>query len=137
MPSHATAQHNSEIRRRQRAGEDITAADHSSRHAIPPIDNPASPAEFPRTAEEYAPQANRFAPRTDEQRAAYEQESQARHGAMVEGDEVEPADRFAPGASVDADVAAEANAAQPAEEEEEVDVPPGGDEEEEIADGEA
>lgn len=55
MPSHATAQHNSEIRRRQLDGEDISAADHSSLHAIPPIDNPASPAEFPATREHFAP----------------------------------------------------------------------------------
>lgn len=55
MPSHATGQHNSEIRRRQLDGEDITAADPSSLHAIPPIDNPASPAEFPATREHFAP----------------------------------------------------------------------------------
>lgn len=55
MPSHATAQHNSEIRRRQLAGEDISAADHSSAHAIPPLDNPSSPAEFPATREHFAP----------------------------------------------------------------------------------
>lgn len=55
MPSHATAQHNSEIRRRQLAGEEIDASDHSSLHAIPPIDNPASPAEFPATREHFAP----------------------------------------------------------------------------------
>ena len=55
MPSHATAQHNSEIRRRQLDGEDITAADHSSMHAIPTVDNPAAPSEFPATRMHHAP----------------------------------------------------------------------------------
>lgn len=97
MPSHATAQHNSEIRRRQWAGEEITAADHSSMHAIPTIDNPASPAEFPLTVEEAAPQVDRFAPRSLEQREKYAADSEARHaeGNVVDSGE-EISDRFAP-----------------------------------------
>lgn len=86
MPSHATAQHNSEIRRRQLAGEDITAGDHSTNHAIPPIDNPASPAEFPVTAQEYAPQTNRFEPRTPAEAQRYADESNARHGGAPDAE---------------------------------------------------
>lgn len=89
MPSHATAQHNSEIRRRQLEGEQITAADHSTLHAIPPIDNPASPAEFPLTAADFAPPVERFAPRSPEQRAAYERASVLRHGGDPDALEVD------------------------------------------------
>jgi|SRR6267154_2333819 len=89
MPSHATAQHNADIRRRQLAGEEITAADPSTHHSIPQIDNPASPAEFPATAEEYAPQVNRFAPRTEEEAAQYAADSEARHTDNSDDEEVE------------------------------------------------
>jgi hypothetical protein len=43
MPSHATAQFNSQIRRQQLAGEEVSVARS--------VDNPASPAEFPATRE--------------------------------------------------------------------------------------
>lgn len=108
MPSHATAQHNSEIRRRQLGGEQITAGDHSTFHAIPTIDNPASPAEFPLTAEQYAPPVSRFAPRTPAEAAAYEEESEARHAvdtpaAAVGADEEEEVEYEAEEESVDAE----------------------------------
>lgn len=92
MPSHATAAHNSEIRRRQADGEHITAADHSEYGAVAPIDNPASPAEFPLTAERYAPKIPEFRPRTEEEAARYAAESEGRHAASDSTQDGETAD---------------------------------------------
>lgn len=89
MPSHATGQHNADIRRRQLEGEEITAADPSTHHAIPQVDNPSSPAEFPATAEQYAPQVDRFAPRTQDEADRYAAESEARHASEGEDPEEE------------------------------------------------
>jgi hypothetical protein len=120
MPSHATAQFNSAIRRKQLAGEDVTASDHVIGEGderdqqlpfIHPVDNPASPSEFPATREQYAPPVARFAPRTPTEQATADEESTARHrgpmttavtptgeGALrTEGDERETS----PGAPVD------------------------------------
>jgi hypothetical protein len=105
MPSHATAQFNSHIRRRQLAGEDVHASDpkfvlEEGVPFIDPLDNPASPAEFPATREQYAPPVSRFAPRTAAEQEQAAAESSARHAAdddeqeevAPDGDEEEEVD---------------------------------------------
>jgi hypothetical protein len=132
MPSHATAQHNSEIRRRQIEGEDITAADHSSMHAIPPIDNPASPAEFPATRELTGAPVSRYAPRTPAEREEYEDASNIRHGGAQAGAQNRDLVTGEPPETQDEEEPLSTDALAPsADEEEEV---ADGDDEEEIAD---
>ena len=132
MPSHATAQHNSEIRRRQIEGEDITAADHSSMHAIPPIDNPASPAEFPATRELTGAPVSRYAPRTPAEREEYEDASNIRHGGAQAGAQNRDLVTGEPPETRDEDLAPETDEEEPLSTDA---LAPSADEEEEVADG--
>lgn len=97
MPSHATARFNSHVRARQLAGEDVHASDpkfslDEGIAFIDPLDNPASPAEFPATREQYAPPVSRFAPRTAAEQEQAAAESSARHSSDEEEEEVADGD---------------------------------------------